>query len=79
MFGIHHVFPPSTTAANDPILLCTLLKGEAQWAVIKEILGLMFDGQEKMIWLSTEKMGHPYQSTLDLAAPRQPPRLNSIH
>ena len=55
MFGIHDVFPPAKVTADDPISERKLLKGEGQWANVKEVLGMTFDGVEKTIWLSHEK------------------------
>jgi hypothetical protein len=55
MYGIHDIFPPATDASDDPISQKKLLKGDGQWANVKEVLGLTFDGIEKTIWLSNEK------------------------
>jgi hypothetical protein len=55
MYGIHDVFPPAQESTNDPISEKKLLKGKGQWATIKEVLGLTFDGAEKTIWLSNDK------------------------
>jgi len=54
MYGIHDVFPPEDTVADDPISERKLLKGEAEWANVKELLGMTFDGNDKTIWLATE-------------------------
>ena len=55
MSGIHSVFPPSQLPETDPISYKKLLKGDGEWSNAKEILGLMFDGTEKTIWLSHDK------------------------
>lgn len=36
---------------NDPILKKKLLNGDGEWANMKEVLGLMFDGNNMTIWL----------------------------
>ena len=55
MTGIHDVFPAAPTPEIDPISRKKLEKGEGAWANVKEILGMTFDGNDKTIWLSTEK------------------------
>ena len=55
MAGIHDVFPPHADPAEDPISLKKTTAGEAAWSLNKEILGLMFDGVNKTVWLSTKK------------------------
>ena len=55
MTGIHDVFPAADQATHDPISHRKLMGLDGQWATIKDILGLTFDGGEKTIWLSTEK------------------------
>ena len=40
---------------DDPILEHNVKKGEAQWVNVKEILGTMFDGELKFIWLLSDK------------------------
>ncbi len=55
MTGIHDVFPADTVSEDDPISLRKLLKGEAAWANVKEILGMTFDGREHTIWLAADK------------------------
>ena len=55
MTGIHDVFPPSTSAATDPISEKKLKRGDGAWANVKDILGMTFDGNAKTIWLATEK------------------------
>jgi len=55
MSGIHDVFPPAPTIEDDPISQKKLVKKEGEWANVKEILGMTFDGTDKTIWLSEEK------------------------
>ena len=56
MYGIHDVFPPDTTDdANDPISLRKLDKLDGSWAIVKDILGLTFNGVDKTIWLEENK------------------------
>jgi hypothetical protein len=55
MHGIHDVFPPDPDCDADPISNKKLRKGDAEWANVKEILGMTFDGTNKTIWLATEK------------------------
>ena len=55
MHGLHNVFPPADNATEDPISDRKLKKGEAQWALVKEILGMTFNGDNKTIWLAEEK------------------------
>lgn len=55
MYGVHDVFPPNDEPADDPISERKLIKGDGQWATVKEILGLTFDGVAKTIWLSNDK------------------------
>lgn len=57
MNGIHDVFPPSLT--DEPISEKKLAnKGDGAWTNVKEILGMVFDGTSKTIWLSSEKRDH---------------------
>ena len=55
MTGIHDVFPPSPTSADDPISHKKRLAGDAAWDVTKDILGITFDGDSKTLWLAEEK------------------------
>ena len=54
MHGIHDVFPPDTRDNQDPISEHKLRKDGA-WALVKDILGLTFDGDAKTIWLEDGK------------------------
>ena len=54
MYGIHDVFPPDINDATDPISEHKLHKDGA-WALVKDILGLTFDGDEKTVWLDDDK------------------------
>jgi hypothetical protein len=51
MTGIHDVFPASEDAEEDPLSLKKLKKLEGQWALHKDILGFMFDGDAKTMQL----------------------------
>jgi hypothetical protein len=55
LYGIHDVFPPDDIDENDPISLRKLKKRDAAWAVVKDILGLTFDGVSKTVWLEEDK------------------------
>ena len=55
MHGIHDVFPPDENAENDAISYKKVLKGESQWALVKDILGFTFDGDAKTLWLEEPK------------------------
>ena len=55
MSGIHDLFPPSSSLVDDPILHKKLEKGDVEWANVKEILGMSFDGTDKTIWLLEDK------------------------
>jgi len=55
MTGIHKVFPANEVDTEDAISLKKILKGEGQWVLIKDILGFMFDGIEKTLWLEEPK------------------------
>ena len=49
LMGIHDVFPPNDEDDNDPVSLKKLLKEEGSWALQKDVLGFMFDGNEKTL------------------------------
>ena len=55
MYGIHDIFPPDTDDASDPISVKKLYKREGEWATVKDILGLTFDGNTKTLWLEEGK------------------------
>jgi len=55
MTGVHDVFPSTSAVEEDPISFKKLLKKEGEWANVKEILGMTFDGIGKTIWLSEDK------------------------
>ena len=55
MFGIHDVFPPDDDDDEDPISLHKLKKRDGAWAVVKDILGLTFNGEDKTVWLEDDK------------------------
>lgn len=44
LHGIHDVFPPCETDDKDPISLKKLTKGEGAWALHKDLLSFIFDG-----------------------------------
>ena len=57
MTGIHDVFPPDKDDKEDAISLKKILKKEAIWATIKNVLGFEFDGNpgEHTIWLTEDR------------------------
>ena len=55
MYGIHDIFPPSVEAEEDPISLKKLYKMDGSWAIVKDILGLTFNGDDKTVWLENDK------------------------
>ncbi|KAL7458421.1 hypothetical protein ACHAWC_009998 [Mediolabrus comicus] len=55
MEAIHDVFPPNEKDEEDPIALKKLKKGDGTWMLEKDILGFMFNGDEKTLWLEEEK------------------------
>lgn len=55
MYGIHDVFPPHTDSTEDPISPKKLIQTDGSWAVVKDILGLTFDGDTKTVWLDDKK------------------------
>lgn len=55
MYGIHDIFPPDDIDMEDPISAKKLFKEEGSWAIIKDILGLTFNGDDKTVWLANEK------------------------
>ena len=44
MTGIHDLFPPDKDDKEDAISLKKILKREAAWVIIKNVLGFEFDG-----------------------------------
>ncbi len=55
MCGVHDIFPPHEEDSNDPISLKKLLQGDGAWDDTKEILGFVFNGSDKTMWLSEGK------------------------
>jgi hypothetical protein len=59
LHGIHSIFPPPTPAdppdTKDPISEKKLLKGDARWDTIKEVLGYELDGVNRTIKLPDKK------------------------
>ena len=55
MHGIHDVFPENMDNSNDPISEKKLKKKDGSWALVKDILGLTFNGDDKTVWLEDEK------------------------
>ena len=55
MTGVHDVFPPDNVDANNPLSKKKLKQGNGAWATQKELLGLTFNGEHKMVWLTTNK------------------------
>ena len=57
LHAIHDVFPEGLLSPDDqPVSIKKVLKGEARWSVIKEILGWIFNGETKSIRLPEEKV-----------------------
>ena len=57
LHAIHDVFPEGVHSPEDqPISVKKMDKGEAQWDVVKEVLGWICDGKEKTICLPSEKV-----------------------
>ena len=52
---IHDVFPADDNDENDPTSLKKQLQGDGQWALVKEILGWVFDGEKKTMQLEAKK------------------------
>jgi hypothetical protein len=55
MYGIHDVFPPHPDASNDPISWKKLRQNDGLWALVKDILGLTFNDNQKTVWLADDK------------------------
>ena len=57
MTGIHDVFPTDKDDKEDAISIKKILKKEALWATIKNVLGFEFDGNpgEYTIWLIEDR------------------------
>jgi hypothetical protein len=55
MHGIHDAFPEDEDDSNDPISLKKLVKNDGQWALMKDLLGFDFDGDEKTMKLEVAK------------------------
>ena len=53
--GMHNVFPQDDDDDNDPISLKKLENLEGSWALQKDMLGFIFDGMQKTLWLDGEK------------------------
>jgi hypothetical protein len=62
LHAIHNIFLPPTSedppGTKDPISEKKLLKGDACWAMIKEVLGYKLDGVNLMIKLPDQKLRH---------------------
>ena len=57
LHAIHDVFPEGRHSADDqPVSIKKIDKGEAQWDVLKEVLGWLCDGKKKTIRLPNEKV-----------------------
>ena len=54
MTGIHDLFPLEKYYKEDAISLKKIMKKEAAWEIIKNVLGFEFDGNpgENTIWLT---------------------------
>ena len=57
LHAIHDIFPENVHSPGDqPVAVHKIEKGEAQWNVLKEVLGWMCDGAEKTIQLPEDKV-----------------------
>ena len=57
LHAIHDVFPEGKHSPDDqPVSIKKMDKGEAQWDVLKEVLGWLCDGREKTIRLPGDKV-----------------------
>ena len=57
LHAIHDVFPENLYAEKDqPVSEKKIKKGEAKWETLKEVLGWLFDGQQKSIQLPEDKV-----------------------
>ena len=61
--GIHDVFPKYDEDDNDPISLKKLKKHDGSLALQKDMLGFMFNGDGKTLWLDAEKAGYPLDNS----------------
>ena len=52
MSASHDIFPLDGKADQNPISPKRLLQQEGLWDVIKEILGIVVNGDDKMVWLA---------------------------
>jgi hypothetical protein len=55
MRGVHDVFPADEKDEDDPLSLKKLLKKEGEWALLKDMLGFTFDGEQKTMQLEEPK------------------------
>ena len=57
MTGVHYVFPPYKDDKEYSIYLKKILKKESAWAIIKNVMGFVFDGNpgENTIWLTEDR------------------------
>ena len=59
LHAIHDVFPENVHSEGDqPVSIRKMEKGEAQWNVLKEVLGWICDGKEKTIQLPEDKVNN---------------------
>ena len=59
LHAIHDVFPENVHSEGDqPVSIKKMEKGEAQWNVLKEVLGWICDGKEKTIRLPEDKVNN---------------------
>jgi hypothetical protein len=78
LHGIHSVFPPPAVTGHDgedPVSQKKLEQGDGRWATRKEILGWIFDGQNRTIELPTDKVdkitAELHSTTRKAAVPRK--------
>lgn len=51
MCWVHYVFLPHKVDTEDPLAFKNLIKGDGTWDKIKELLGFVFNGTDKTMWL----------------------------
>ena len=79
LYTIHGLFPPPAqsghTGGKDPISIKKLEAGDARWDHTKELLGFVFDGQERTVHLTQRKA----QSIADATTKLLKKNRTSIH
>jgi len=55
MYGIHSAFPPDKDYTKDAISFIKMLKGDGEFALVKNLIEFEFDGDKKTMWLEPAK------------------------